>query len=107
MATSRSEPRILELPDDHPGVTDLAYRARRAAIAEVAELYSRPEAIPDVEYSPEEDGVWRIVSSELAVKHETYACSAYRDAARRLVLPTDRVPQLREVDERLSALTGF
>jgi phenylalanine-4-hydroxylase len=107
MTTARSEPRILELPDDHPGVTDLAYRTRRAAIAEVAEVYRRPDPIPDVEYSPEEDDVWRVVSSELAAKHETYACRAYLDAAKRLVLPTDRVPQLREVDERLASLTGF
>ena len=107
MATAQSQPRILELPADHPGVTDLAYRARRAAIAEVAEHYTRPAPIPDVEYSKEEDDVWRRVSSELAVKHRAYACGAYLDAAERLVLPADRVPQLREVDERLSALTGF
>jgi phenylalanine-4-hydroxylase len=107
MTTARSEPRILELPEDHPGVTDLAYRTRRASIAEVAEVYHRPDPIPDVEYSPEEDEVWRVVSSELAAKHETYACRAYLDSAKRLVLPTDRVPQLREVDERLASLTGF
>jgi len=107
MATARSEPRILELPADHPGVTDLSYRARRAAIAEVAQLYHRPDPIPDVEYSPEEDEVWRVVSSELAAKHQVYACQGYLEAAQRLVLPTDRVPQLREVDERLASLTGF
>ena len=107
MATAKSEPRILELPDDHPGVTDMEYRARRAAIAEVAEFYRRPDPIPDVEYSPEEDHVWHIVSSELAAKHEEYACRAYLDSAKRLVLPADRVPQLREVDERLASLTGF
>src|SRR5271165_6294489 len=107
MATSRSEPRILELPADHPGVTDLSYRARRAAIAEVAQHYRRPDPIPDVEYSPEEDDVWRVVSSELAAKHQIYACQGYLDAGKRLVLPADRVPQLREVDERLASLTGF
>ena len=34
-----------ELPDDHPGVTDPAYRARRAAIAAVGEAYrpGRPD----------------------------------------------------------------
>ena len=107
MATARSEPRILELPADHPGVTDLAYRARRAAIAEVAEFYHRPGPIPDVEYSPEEDDVWRVVSAELAAKHQIYACRAYLDSTQRLVLPAERVPQLREVDERLASLTGF
>ena len=48
----------------------MEYHARRAAIAEVAEFYRRPDPIPDVEYSPEEDHVWHIVSSELAAKHE-------------------------------------
>jgi len=107
MAAAQSEPHILELPADHPGVTDLAYRARRAAIAEVAASYHLPGPIPDVEYSAEEDDVWRVVSAELAAKHRACACRAYLDSAARLVLPTDRVPQLREVDERLASLTSF
>jgi phenylalanine-4-hydroxylase len=51
--------------------------------------------------------VWRTVSHELAAKHRTYACRAYREGAAALTLPTERVPQLREVDERVHALTGF
>ena len=98
---------MFELPDDHPGATDPAYRRRRAIIAEVGAAH-RPELpIPDVEYTPEEDDVWRVVSSELAVKHQRYACAEYLEGAARLTLPTERVPQLREVDERTSALTGF
>ena len=96
-----------ELPEDHPGFSDPAYRARRARIAEVGAAYTKGDPIPDVEYTPEEDDVWRVVSSELAVKHRTYACREYIAGVERLVLPTDRVPQLREVDERVHALTGF
>ena len=96
-----------ELPDDHPGVSDPAYRARRAAIAAVGEAHRPGAPIPDVEYSAEEDAVWRTVSRELAAKHRRFACAAYLDAAERLQLPADRVPQLREVDERVAALTGF
>jgi phenylalanine-4-hydroxylase len=96
-----------ELPADHPGFSDPAYRARRAAIAQVGEAYQSGTAIPDVEYTPEEDEVWSTVSRELAAKHERYACLPYREAAARLTLPADRVPQLREVDERVHALTGF
>jgi phenylalanine-4-hydroxylase len=98
---------VLELPDDHPGVSDQGYRARRAAIVEASAAYSPPGPIPIVKYTREEDEVWRVVSSELAVKHERSACGEYLDAAARLVLPAERVPQLREVDERLRALTGF
>jgi phenylalanine-4-hydroxylase len=96
-----------ELPDDHPGVSDMAYRARRAAIAETGARYHSGDPIPDVEYTPEEDDVWRVVSRELAAKHRRYACGAYLSGAARLHLPSERVPQLREVDERVHALTGF
>jgi len=97
----------LALPDDHPGVTDDAYRQRRAAIAESAAAYRPPGPISDVEYTPEEDAVWATVSGELAAKHARLACREYLEAAGRLTLPTERVPQLREVDERLRELTGF
>lgn len=96
-----------ELPEDHPGVSDPAYRARRARIAEVGAAYRRGDPIPDVTYSAEEDEVWRVVSAELAGKHRRYACREYLVGADRLVLPTQRVPQLREVDERVHGLTGF
>ncbi|MDQ3760422.1 MAG: phenylalanine 4-monooxygenase [Actinomycetota bacterium] len=96
-----------ELPEDHPGFSDPAYRARRARIAEVGAAYRRGDPIPDVTYSAEEDEVWRVVSAELAGKHSKYACREYLAGADRLVLPTERVPQLREVDERVHRLTGF
>jgi phenylalanine-4-hydroxylase len=96
-----------ELPPDHPGVSDAAYLARRADIAQVGDAYRAGDPIPDVDYAPEEDEVWRIVSVELARKHRRYACAEYLAGAQRLVLPTQRVPQLREVDHRLQELTGF
>jgi phenylalanine-4-hydroxylase len=97
----------LELPLDHPGGRDPEYRARRAAIAAVGERHRRGDPIPDVAYTAEEDEVWQRVSRELAAKHERLACAAYRDAAARLHLPRDRVPQLREVDDQVRAQTGF
>ena len=97
----------VELAPDHPGRSDPAYIARRAAIATVGERYRPGEPIPDVAYTAEEDEVWRIVSTELGRLHDGYACAEYRQGAARLDLPTDRVPQLREVDERVRALTGF
>jgi phenylalanine-4-hydroxylase len=100
-------PSRFTLPEDHPGRSDPAYLARRARIAEVGAAYHRGDPIPDVTYSAEEDEVWRVVSAELAGKHRTYACREYLVGADRLVLPTQRVPQLREVDERVHGLTGF
>jgi phenylalanine-4-hydroxylase len=95
------------LPTDHPGFSDGGYRRRRAAISEVAASYRPGEPIPDVAYTPEEDDVWRMVSRELAAKHQRYACAEYLAGAARLVLPAERVPQLGEVDARVHALTGF
>lgn len=97
----------VELPDDHPGVSDPEYRARRAAIAEVGTAYQSGDPIPDVHYTAEEDDVWRVVSRELAAKHQVHACRAYLEGAAALTLPSQRVPQLREVDERVHALSGF
>jgi phenylalanine-4-hydroxylase len=51
--------------------------------------------------------VWATVSTELASKHERYACAEYLRGARALTLPSTRVPQLREVDAHVHELTGF
>ena len=96
-----------ELPEDHPGRSDAEYLARRTTIAAVGEAYRPGESIPDVPYSAEEDAVWAEVSQELAAKHRRYACAEYLDGTARLHLPVDRVPQLREVDAALAALTGW
>jgi len=100
-------PTRFELPEDHPGFSDPAYRARRAQIAEVGAAHRRGHPIQDVTYTAEEDEAWRTVSAELAGKHHTDACTEYLIGAERLLLPTTRVPQLREVDERVHSLTGF
>lgn len=96
-----------ELPEDHPGFSDPEYRARRSRIAAIGAAYRPGDLIPDVDYTREEDEVWRIVSSELAVLQYSRACRAYLTAGARLSLPSERVPQLRELDERVHSLTGF
>jgi phenylalanine-4-hydroxylase len=96
-----------ELPIDHPGFSDPAYRVRRGHIAAVGATYRPGDLIPDVEYTAEEDEVWRIVSDQLARQHQDHACREYLLGADRLVLPTERVPQLREVDARVHALSEF
>lgn len=107
MAVSARRTEIYELPADHPGAHDLEYRARRAAIAAVGERFVSGSAIPDVEYTEDEEAVWAVVSAELAAKHERFACAEYRRGSARLQLPRHRVPQLGEVDEHIRSLTGF
>ena len=62
MGDTLTNPPALELPADHPGFSDPDYRARRAAIAEVGARHRSGQPIAEVHYTPEEDGVWRVVS---------------------------------------------
>lgn len=100
------EEELVPLDQDHPGFRDLAYRARRNTIARVALDY-RSGPVPDVPYSPEEQGVWQAINAHLAPLHAELACSAYREVASALRLGTERIPQLSEVNPLLSAASGF
>ena len=97
----------VHLGDEHPGVHDPEYRARRNEIAARALAWSPGQPVPHVEYTEGEHEIWRTVCRELAPKHERYACAEYRAAARQLGLPQDHVPQLDEVTDLLRPLTGF
>jgi phenylalanine-4-hydroxylase len=97
----------VHLAHDHPGANDPAYRERRGAIAAAALAWSPGEPSPKIEYTEDEQEVWRTVYRELAPKHERYAIAEYREAVERLALPRDHVPDLDEVTERLQPLTGF
>jgi phenylalanine-4-hydroxylase len=97
----------VHLGEGHPGFGDPEYRARRNEIAGRALAWCAPQPIPRVDYTEAEQGVWRTVCRELAEKHDRLACAEYRGAMAALALPTDRIPQLDEVGERLSPLTGF
>jgi phenylalanine-4-hydroxylase len=98
---------IVHLDDDHPGVGDPVYRARRNEIAAAALEWEPGTPPPRISYSEAEQDVWRTVCRELAPKHERYACSAFRKALVALDLPSDRIPQLDEVSAGLAGLSGF
>ncbi len=97
----------VELAADHPGASDPEYRERRNHIAAAALAWEPGAPVPRIEYTGAEHEVWRIVSRELAPKHERYACRELREAAAALALPSDRIPQLDEVTAALAPLTGF
>ena len=97
----------VHLADDHPGAHDPAYRDRRDAIAALSLARQPGDPIPHVPYTAREQEVWRTVYRELEAKHERYACAEFLIGAQRLQMPHDRVPQLDEMSERLTALTGF
>ncbi|GAA4400185.1 hypothetical protein GCM10023168_08710 [Fodinibacter luteus] len=97
----------VHLGEDHPGFTDPAYRARRGDIAAAALAHRPGQPVPTIDYTEQEHEIWRLVSAELAPKHERYAHSEFLAAKAVLDLPTDHVPQLHEVTERLLPLTGW
>ncbi len=99
--------RIVQLSPDHPGFRDLEYRARRNRIAQLALSYQPGQAIPEAPYTKEEHQVWRSVWDALKPAQQAHACAEYLACLRQLAFAPDRIPQLREVNEKVQALSGF
>src|SRR3954447_2324553 len=89
----------VHLAHDHPGANDPAYRRRRNEIAAAALAWRPGTPAPHIEYSEDEQHVWRTVCRELAPKHRRYAVREFQEAVERVGLPTDHVPGLDEVSE--------
>src|ERR687883_1682164 len=98
---------IVRLDPDHPGFRDAEYRARRNRIAQMALRYEPGAPVPDAPYTVEEHALWRTIRDALEPAHRAHACAEYLEAARRLDLPRERIPQLREVSARVHAISGF
>ncbi|MET0836368.1 MAG: phenylalanine 4-monooxygenase [Thermoleophilaceae bacterium] len=97
----------VHLSHDHPGAEDPDYRQRRNEIAALALAWKPGEPAPAVEYTEEEQEVWRTVCRELAPKHERLAIREFLEAKEALDLPTGGVPSLDLVSARVRPLTGF
>lgn len=98
---------IVQLDPDHPGFRDPHYRARRNAIAQIALDYEEGSPIPDALYTEEEHRLWATIRNALEPAHRDHACAEYLKCITRLDLPRDRIPQLREVSEKIEAISGF
>jgi phenylalanine-4-hydroxylase len=97
----------VHLAHDHPGANDPRYRARRNEIAAAALGWHPGTGAPRIDYTDAEHEVWRIVSRELAPRHERYAVTEFCEAKERVRMPRDRVPGLDEVSELIEPLTGW
>lgn len=84
----------------------MGYRQRRNAIARAAVEY-RGGPVPDVEYTDEEQAVWRLVRERLLPLHRALAARLLVEASERVALRADRIPQLGEVNAALARATGF
>ena len=98
---------IVQLNPDHPGFRDEGYRSRRNAIARIAANYEPGLPIPDAPYTDDEHKLWRIIRDALEPAHQRYACAEYLECVKKLELPKERIPQLREVSEKVQTLSGF
>jgi phenylalanine-4-hydroxylase len=83
------------------------YERRKALRQRLARDWRVGDPLPHITYTPEEDALWETVTAKLHSLHEDVACEHYRRAAKSVVLPKERVPQLAEVSPVLTALTGF
>src|SRR6185436_2174889 len=98
---------IVQLDPDHPGLRDAEYRARRNQIAQIAMSYRAGNPIPDAPYTAEEHGVWQTIWQALGPAHRKHACSEYLYCLDRLAFDTNRIPQLREISQKVEAISGF
>jgi len=98
---------IVQLDPDHPGFRDRKYRQRRNQIAQIALNYHPRDPIPDAPYTDEEHQVWLTIWRALQPAHRQYACAEYLECLEKLDFAPDRIPQLREVNEKVLAISGF
>ncbi|MBV9243022.1 MAG: phenylalanine 4-monooxygenase [Acidobacteria bacterium] len=98
---------IEELHIEHPGANDHEYRTRRDHIASLAKKFRQTGEITDVDYTEEEQGIWRHVAAQLAELHQKYASPFYLRAKKELGITNDRIPQLSAMSKRLTETTGF
>ncbi|MDQ3649813.1 MAG: phenylalanine 4-monooxygenase [Acidobacteriota bacterium] len=105
--TAADRKAVVQLDPDHPGFRDEGYRARRNQIARIAMEYQPGMPVPDAPYTPQEHQVWRAIREALEPAHQKHACAEYLECIRRLDLPWERIPQMREVTARVQAISGF
>lgn len=98
---------IEELELDHPGANDEDYRKRRDHIAAMAKRFRETGVITDIDYTDEEQGIWKHVAERLEELHQRHASPFYLRAKRDLGISNERIPQLTEMNRRLKDLTNF
>ena len=98
---------LVELDPKHPGFADPAYRARRDAIAKVALDYDGRGPIPDADYVEAEHDSWAEIWRFLSPLHRERVARELLEVLDSFPIDRERIPQLREVSERLTTATGF
>ncbi|MGH9905019.1 MAG: phenylalanine 4-monooxygenase, partial [Pyrinomonadaceae bacterium] len=58
-------------------------------------------------YTADEHQVWQTIWKALERAHQQHACKEYLECLTHLEFAPDRIPQLREVNEKVQAISGF
>jgi phenylalanine-4-hydroxylase len=98
----------LELEAGHPGLGDDGYIQRRRdlfALCRAARLNHEPP--PLIEYTDEEQRIWREVTPKLDELHRRHASQIYLKNKRALGISDHEIPQLRHLSEHLQRATGM
>jgi phenylalanine-4-hydroxylase len=98
---------LVHLDPDHPGFRDAVYRRRRDEIAAIALSHVPGSPVPDAPYTPAEHALWARIQAELRPVQDAHVCREVLALQRTLALPEARLPQLREVNARLTPRSGF
>jgi phenylalanine-4-hydroxylase len=102
------DPEVLELEAVHPGIGDAAYVARRHELFARCRQYRLENLGPPlIEYTGEEQRIWRDVSPKLDELHQRHASRIYLQAKRDLGISEAEIPQLRTLSGQLEAMSGM
>jgi len=102
------DPETLELEPVHPGINDAEYVARRHELFALCRRYRLGNLGPPlIDYTAEEQRIWRDVSPRLDELHVRHASRIYLDAKRELGISATEIPQLRDLSEQLKTRTGM
>ncbi len=102
------DPDVLTLEPGHPGLGDTEYVARRHALFALCRRHRLADLGPPIiDYTPEEQRIWREVSPKLDELHVRYASQTYLQAKRQLGISEQEIPQLRHLSDQLRARTGM
>lgn len=98
----------LDLEPGHPGLGDAEYVARREALFAIcrrSRLAGEPP--PLIDYTGEEQRIWREVTPKLEELHQRYASRIYLQAKRELKIREDEIPQLHHLSQHLERVSGM
>src|SRR5512137_642025 len=100
------DPDVLELEPVHPGINDAAYVARRHELFALCRRYRLGSLGPPIiDYTDEEQRIWRDVSPKLDELHQRHASRIYLQAKRDLGISGREIPQLRELSGQLERMS--